>query len=98
MKLRPHSIDFLPLDFNASREKRPLHQVYTKTGATTGGTIRFISLQQAFNKPMGATQTAKLLRSNPKTDKKNRATDLLYRMHGTSKAFFSNTLKGYSTL
>ena len=98
MKLRPHSIDFLPLDFNASRGKGLLHQVYTKTGATTAGTIRFISLQQAFNKPMGATQTAKLLRSNPKTDKKNRATGLLYRMHGTSKAFFSNTLKGYSTL
>lgn len=98
MKLRPHSIDFLPLDFNANRGKGLLHQVYTKTGATTGGTIRFISLQQAFNKPMGAMQTAKLLRSNPKIDKKNRATGLLYRMHGTSKAFFSNTLKGYSTL
>ncbi len=70
MKLRPHSIDFLPLDFNANRDKRPLHQVYTKTGATTAGAIRFNSLQQAFNKPMGATQTAKLLRSNPKTDKK----------------------------
>lgn len=91
MKLRPHSIDFLPLDFNASRDKRPLHQVYTKTVATKGGTIRFIS-------SMGAMQTAKLLRSNLKTDKKNRATGLLYRMHGTSKAFFSNTLKGYSTL
>lgn len=91
MKLRPHSIDFLPLEFNASRGKGLLHQVYTKTGATTGGTIRFNSL-------MGAMQTAKLFRSNPKTDKKNRATGLLYRMHGTSKAFFSNTLKGYSTL
>jgi len=91
MKLRPHSIDFLPLDFSASRDKRPLHQVYTKTVATKGGTIRFIS-------SMGAMQTAKLLRSNPKTDKKNRATGLLYRMHGTSKAFFSNTLKEYSTL
>lgn len=98
MKLRPHSINFLPLDFNASRDKGLLHQVYTKTVATTGGTIRFISLQQAFDKPMGATQTAKLLRSNPKIDKKNRATGLLYRMHGTSKAFFSNTLKGYSAL
>ena len=91
MKLRPHSIDFLPLEFNASRGKGLLHQVYTKTGATTGGTIRF-------NSSMGAMQTAKLFRSSPKTDKKNRATGLLYRMHGTSKAFFSNTLKGYSTL
>ena len=91
MKLRPHSIDFLPLDFNASRDKRPLHQVYTKTGATKGGTTRF-------NSSMGAMQTAKLLRSNLKIDKKNRATGLLYRMHGTSKAFFSNTLKGYSAL
>lgn len=98
MRLRPHSINFLPLDFNASRDKGLLHQVYTKTVATKDGTIRFISLQQAFNKAIGATQTAKLLRSNPKTDKKNRATGLLYRMHGTSKAFFSNTLKGYSTL
>ena len=91
MKLRPHSINFLPLDFNASRDKRPLHQVYTKTGATTGGAVRF-------NSSMDAMQTAKLLRSNPKIDKKNRATGLLYRMHGTSKAFFSNTLKEYSTL
>ena len=91
MKLRPHSIDFLPLDFNASRDKRPLHQVYTKTVATKGGTIRFIS-------SMGAMQTAKLLRSNPKTDKKNRAAGLLYRMHGTSNALFSSSLKGYSAL
>lgn len=91
MKLRPHSIDFLPLDFNASRDKRLLNRVYTKTGATKDGTTRF-------NSSMGAMQTAKLLRSNPKTDKKNRATGLLYRMHGTSKTFFSNTLKEYSTL
>lgn len=98
MRLRPHSIDFLPLDFNASRDKGLLHQVYTKTVATTGGTIRFISLQQAFDKPMGATQTAKLLRSSPKIDKKNRAAGLLYRMHGTSNALFSSSLKGYSAL
>jgi hypothetical protein len=91
MKLRPHSIDFLPLEFNASRGKGLLHQVYTKTGATTGGTIRFNSL-------MGAMQTAKLFRSSPKTDKKNRAAGLLYRMHGTSKALFSSSLKGYSAL
>lgn len=91
MKLRPHSIDFLPLDFNASRDKGLLHQVYTKTVATKDGTIRFISL-------MGAMQTAKLLRSNPKIDKKNRATSLLYRIHGTSNALFSSSLKGYSAL
>lgn len=98
MRLRPHSINFLPLDFNVSRDKRLLHQVYTKTVATKGETIRFISLQQAFDKPMDAMQTAKLLRSNPKTDKKNRATGLLYRMHGTSNALFSSSLKGDSAL
>jgi len=91
MKLRPHSIDFLPLDFNASRDKRPLHRVYTKTGATKGGTTRF-------NSSMGAMQTAKLFRSSPKTDKKNRATGLLYRMHDTSNALFSSSLKGDSAL